>query len=112
MTFTIHKLTKIQLLALCVAVAGVLTTLAINSRQLLTIKVNRATPIAEPPAIQTGKRATPLGKGYIERQGIWPQLHSALDAYGDRLEKPGKERLIATGTLSNAKLVGKINLVF
>ncbi|HEX9001300.1 MAG TPA: hypothetical protein VGB07_15450 [Blastocatellia bacterium] len=116
MTFTIHKLTKIQLLALCVAVAGVLTTLAINSRQLLTIKVNRATPIAEPPAIQTGKRATPLGKGYIERQGIWPQLHSALDAYGDRLEKPGKERLIATGTLSNASTTNNeklpVHLVF
>jgi hypothetical protein len=48
------------------------------------------------------RKATPLSKGYIDRRGIWPQLHSALDAYGDRLEKPGKERLIAVGTLSNA----------
>jgi hypothetical protein len=48
------------------------------------------------------RKANLLGKGYIERRGIWPQLHSALDAYGDRLEKPGKERMIAIGTLSNA----------
>jgi hypothetical protein len=55
---------------------------------------------AIPPT--AARKANLLGKGYIERQGIWPQLHSALDAYGDRLEKPGKERLIAVGTLSNA----------
>jgi hypothetical protein len=48
------------------------------------------------------RKANLLGKGYIDRRGVWPQLHSALDAYGDRLEKPGKERLIAVGTLSNA----------
>jgi hypothetical protein len=48
------------------------------------------------------RKANLLGNGYIDRRGVWPQLYSALDAYGDRLEKPGKERLIAVGTLSNA----------
>jgi hypothetical protein len=58
----------------------------------------------DPPAVQptAARKATPLGRGYIDRRGIWPQLHSALDAYGDRLEKPGKERLIAVGALSSA----------
>jgi hypothetical protein len=57
------------------------------------------TAAVQPTAV---RKANLLGKGYIERRGIWPQLHSALDAYGDRLEKPGKERMIAVGTLSNA----------
>jgi hypothetical protein len=48
------------------------------------------------------RKANLSGNGHIERRGIWPQLHSALDAYGDRLEKPGKERMIAVGTLINA----------
>jgi len=58
----------------------------------------------DPPAVQptAARKANPLGRGYVDRRGIWPQLHSALDAYGDRLEKPGKERLIAVGALSSA----------
>jgi len=36
----------------------------------------------------------------VRRSRLWPQLRQALNVLGDRLEKPGKERLILTGTLS------------
>jgi len=116
MLFTIHKLTKMQLIALCLVIASALTALGINSRQLFITKTNTAMPVVAPFTIQAGKKATLLGKGYIERQGIWPQLRSALDAYGDRLEKPGKERLIAIGGLRNASTTANeklpVRLVF
>src|SRR5262245_40903723 len=88
-------------LAFCAAVVSValvtFTALAWRDKKGSTAK-------QDPPAVQptAARKATPLGRGYIDRRGIWPQLHSALDAYGNRLEKPGKERLFAIGTLSNA----------
>jgi hypothetical protein len=39
---------------------------------------------------------------YVERGRIRPQLHAVLDVLGDRLEKPGKERLTLTGTMTKA----------
>jgi outer membrane lipoprotein-sorting protein len=104
MPFSLRKLTKLQILAACLVIVSALTVLGIN-RKLSATKTNAATiskPVAAPSAMQAARKAVPLGKGYIDRNGAWPQLHSALDAYGDRLEKPGKERLIATGTISNA----------
>jgi hypothetical protein len=44
-----------------------------------------------PPALNTN--------GYVSRARLWPQLRDALKAMGDRLEKPGKERLTLVGTL-------------
>jgi hypothetical protein len=35
----------------------------------------------------------------IKRTRLWPQFQTALQALGDRLEAPGKERLILTGTI-------------
>jgi hypothetical protein len=43
------------------------------------------------------KRAT-----YVRRSSLSPKLVSYLNAMGDRLEKPGRERLNLTGTLSRA----------
>jgi hypothetical protein len=39
---------------------------------------------------------------YVSRARLWPQLRYASEALGDRLEKPGKERLILTGHLRRA----------
>ena len=39
---------------------------------------------------------------YVRRARLWPQLRYVAEALGDRLEKPGKERLILIGTLSRA----------
>jgi hypothetical protein len=41
--------------------------------------------------------------GHVRRGRLWPQLQGALIALGDRLEKPGKERLVLIGTLSRTK---------
>lgn len=116
MPFTIRKLTKMQLFVLCLVVAAALTAMGINSRQLFAVKTTADMPAAAPSATQGVKRAIPLGKGYIDRKGVWPQLRSALDAYGDRLEKPGKERMTAVGTLSNASTTANetvpVRLVF
>ena len=116
MPFTIRNLTKMQLLTLCFVVVSALTSMGISSQWLFAAKTNSEMAAAAPSAIQVGKKAIPLGKGYIDRKGIWPQLRSALDAYGDRLEKPGKERLTAIGTLSNASTTANeivpVRLVF
>lgn len=40
--------------------------------------------------------------GYVRRGRLWPQLRPMSVALGDRLEKPGKERLILTGHLRRA----------
>ena len=37
---------------------------------------------------------------YVQRRRLWPRLHEALSAVGDRLEKPGKERLTMTGEIT------------
>ena len=40
--------------------------------------------------------------GYVRRARLWPQLRYASEVLGDRLEKPGKERLILIGALRRA----------
>lgn len=49
-------------------------------------------------------RPTPAfnAPGYVRRSRLWPQLRPMSKALGDRLEKPGKERLILIGTLRRA----------
>jgi hypothetical protein len=39
---------------------------------------------------------------YVSRARLWPQLRRVSQALGDRLEKPGKERLILIGVLRRA----------
>ena len=80
MPFTIRNLTKMQLLTLCFVVVSALTSMGISSQWLFAAKTNSEMAAAAPSAIQVGKKAIPLGKGYIDRKGIWPQLRSALDA--------------------------------
>lgn len=99
MSFSFRRLRKAHLIAVgVIALAGITTLAVTRFGWFKTSSV--ANPAAGAPA-QTRVKASPLGKGYLQRKGIWPQLRSALDAYGDRLEKPGKERLIAVGTISN-----------
>jgi hypothetical protein len=40
--------------------------------------------------------------GYVRRGRLWPQLRPMSEALGDRLEKPGKERLVLIGALRRA----------
>lgn len=39
---------------------------------------------------------------YVRRRALWPQLRKNLEVLGDRLERPGKERMILTGTVKRA----------
>jgi hypothetical protein len=41
-------------------------------------------------------------KGYVRRGLLWPQLRPMSKALGDRLERPGKERLVLIGALRRA----------
>lgn len=100
MPFSFRRLSKTQLLALCVVLVGTITTLGLSSRRWLT-NTKEMKPVTTP---QAKNKANPLGKGYLQRKGIWPQLRSTLDAHGDRFEKPGKERLIITGNISDPTL--------
>ena len=47
-------------------------------------------------------RASVKRTAYLRRSNLSPKLVWHLNALGDRLEKPGRERLILTGTLSRA----------
>ena len=52
--------------------------------------------------ITTAGRASVERTAYVRRSNLSPKLVSHLNALGDRLEKPGRERLNLTGTLSRA----------
>jgi hypothetical protein len=42
-----------------------------------------------------------VAQEYVRRSRLRPQLHAVLNAMGNRLEKPGKERLTLTGTITS-----------
>ncbi len=52
--------------------------------------------------------ANDKGEDYVRAGRLLPQLRWNLKALGDRLEKPGKERLTMTGTLSRASDSGPV----
>lgn len=58
-----------------------------------------------PPGQGSGgaQSAAPLAAAdYVQSSGLGSRLREALKAYGDRLERPGKERLTITGMLLRA----------
>lgn len=58
--------------------------------------------IAKAPA-RSLQSATPfVSDEYVHRAELWPRLRSAMGVMGDRLERPGKERLVMSGTLRRA----------
>jgi hypothetical protein len=61
---------------------------------------NRST--ARHIAVATQSVPAPKTVGYVRRARLWPQLRYASEVLGDRLEKPGKERLVLTGVLRRA----------
>ena len=104
MPFSLRRVHRFYFIAFGVLALAGITAFAVNKsgwlKKTSIIKTAAPQDIKVPP--KQAIKASPLGKGYLQRGGIWPQLHSALDAYGDRLEKPGKERVTALGTISNA----------
>jgi hypothetical protein len=59
----------------------------------VTAKAHEAALQSPPPFVS---------EEYVHRAELWPHLRTALGLLGDRLEKPGKERLVMTGTLRRA----------
>lgn len=94
-------------LLLCAALAAVTvaTTLALGLTRphaAAAPQKERAAVVetASPLTVQT--ETPPSVDEYIQREIIGPRLRSAFVTIGDRLEKPGKERLVMTGTLTLA----------
>lgn len=88
--------------ALALAAFFCLTALAMGARTLLKSSPKKA---SAPKALRSA--ATPLPGSptggdaeHVRRGQLWPQLHGALTATGDRLEKPGKERQTLAGTIT------------
>jgi hypothetical protein len=73
--------------------------LAVACVGLGVLAVSRRGQQARPAAASAAPANRPV---YVSRGRLWPQLREALRVLGDRLEKPGKERLTLTGTLSRA----------
>jgi hypothetical protein len=90
MTTKQHRILWPSLLMLALG----LTAFAFASARKARIS-KTAHPNQNPAASKTGN-----GRRYVRMAGLWPQLRSNLKALGDRLEKPGKERLTLTGILS------------
>jgi hypothetical protein len=98
---------KKLLLSAALAAVTVATALAFNlSRHHAAVpppaeEKAAAFPETEPPASAQNETPPPIYQ-YVHREVLWPRLRSAFAIMGDRLEKPGKERLVMTGTLTLA----------
>jgi hypothetical protein len=82
----------LAVLALVIAIALVtFTSRAWRAKKGLSIKQDAAA--AQPTPLP------PNANSHVRRARLWPRLRDALNVLGDRLEKPGKERLTLAGTL-------------
>lgn len=91
--FTSH--TSALVIALLVLVTGAISARAWLSPSASTrYQQAAATPTATPTT-----KATP-NPNYVRRPLVSPQLMFALNALGNRLEKPGQERLTLLGTIT------------
>jgi hypothetical protein len=82
----------LALLAPVVAISAV--TLTARAWRGKIDSASRQDPVAVQSSVNT--------ISYVSRARLWPQLRYASEALGDRLEKPGKERLILVGVLRRA----------
>ena len=96
-----RKLLLPSLLTLMLAFIG----LYIVSARTNTADLPAAGPalgVAGQPELMTASAQSSASTEHSRRGRLRPQLDAALKALGDRVEKPGKERLTITGTLQRA----------
>jgi len=74
-------------------------TYAASSKLRSSKTTGRNAVASEGADLQTVKRGA-----YVRRSSLSPKLVWNLNALGDRLEKPGRERLQITGTLARANV--------
>lgn len=95
-----------QLLLPAVLLAAMTATIfAINRSPARTVSSPEG--VTTPATTFVGTQATPdkthpAPEEYVRRGGFGAHLRAALGVLGDRLERPGKERLALTGTLRRA----------
>jgi hypothetical protein len=90
-------MTKRKLLwPVLVMVALLSTVLAVAS-----IRKRSESRTVKPPLVRPSQNpiVTPTDQAYVRVAQLWPQLRWHLKALGDRIEKPGKERITITGTI-------------
>lgn len=87
---------KILWPALLMIVAAVSTVAFVSSRKARVPVVTKRLPSAQNPAASISVKLVE----YVRRGLLDSQLTWKLSAFGDRLEKPGKERLAVVGTLA------------
>lgn len=90
-------------IAIVIVVSILLAVSAVSVRAWFTktAVVSRLGVAAPQSAVATAAQ-NPQSQGYVRRAQLWPQLRDALRVLGDRLEKPGRERLILVGALSRS----------
>ena len=79
--------------------------LALSAFALASVRKTRSsvTGKGQPSATQNNLAALNSNRGnYIRRGELWPRLRKNLQVLGDRLEKPGKERMAFAGTVKYA----------
>jgi len=79
--------------------------LALGAFAFASARRARGSETARARAIATqnsNASANPDRGRYVSRRALWPQLRKNLEVLGDRLEKPGKERMILAGTVKYA----------
>src|SRR5262245_11289437 len=87
-----YRSAKFVLASLMAVGAITLATFTTVARRSKTDSVARQDTAAQPTP-------TPSANSYVRRGLLQSRLRMALNALGDRLEKPGKERLTLVGTL-------------
>ena len=93
------KTTKLNLWLMLLTLAVSLSAITFATAKILSHKSaeTKAGPTQGPPNVNKSNR-----NAYVRRGQLAPRLAQNLSALGNRLEKPGKERLTLSGTLRTA----------
>ena len=108
MPFSFRRLSKLQLLSVCFVAFIAMLGFAAGKRDWFGTNKFKATNRSVSQKVVAAGQATPppiTKSDHVERQRLRWDLQSQFKLLGDRLEKPGKERIIMTGTVNrpNAK---------
>lgn len=95
------KILRLSILAFVMILAGIYFASARPRIDLAPVIQPTATVSSQSQQKDDRAEGEPSAE-YVRRGRLRPQLHAALGALGDRLEKPGKERLTLTGTITKA----------
>ena len=81
--------------------ALLLVTITVSAVAVVSSKRRAAAAAKSTVVAQAANAPAAPRADYVHRGRLWPHLRDALGQFGDRLEKPGRERLALVGTLSH-----------